>query len=125
MFIEQHLDPKFEFELPNRKILKNCRKYIASSKLVDMTNRKIDKIYGNLLQINEMRNLIVHNNGNLIQNKGIPIELQQNYDYYKKHDYLTISYNGQVFINNDKYIADFINESEEFINLIIEGLKNQ
>lgn len=125
MFIEKYSDPKVEFELPNRKILKSCRKYIADGKLVDMTNGRIDKIYVNLLLVNEMRNLISHNNGNLIQKKGIPIELQDNYGYCKKHDYLTISSNGQVYINNDKYITDFVSESEEYIKLIINELKNK
>ena len=123
LFIEQYSEPKYPFDPPNRLILKNCRDFINSSKLVDMTEKEIDSNYSFLTKINDLRNLIAHNNGNLIQNRNLGLESQKYYRVFNSEKFLTINLNGQVYINDDEYIKEFNRRSKEFLNNIINTLK--
>jgi len=122
-FAEKHSNPKLAPFNPKIKILQSCRQYLSDSKLVDFARKDIDSKYTYLTEVNDLRNLIAHYNGNLIREKGKSIQHQP--DYMKFHKkYLTIMNNGQVFINDDEYIIKFINTSEGFIRLIIKEFKN-
>ena len=121
-FVEKHSNTNLKPFSPGRKILHYCRQYLSDSKLVDFTRKEIDSKYTYLTEVNELRNLIAHYNGNLIKEKGKSLEHQPDYkQFHKKH--LTIMNNGQVYINDDVYIKQFIKISEDFIKLIINELK--
>ena len=124
IFVDEFSNPKFEFEEPKRSIIKNCRKFLKDSKLVDFSNNLIDAKYTNILKIGKVRNLIAHKNGNIIQDKTKLIEQQTNYKLFKSMKYLTILQNGQVYINDEELLKDFIKDSEIFISLIIKDLKH-
>jgi len=122
-FVEKHSNSNLDPFNPDRKILQYCRQYLSDSKLVDFTRKEFDSRYTYLTEVNDLRNLIAHYNGNLIKEKGKSIQHQP--DYKKLHKkYLTIMNNGQVFINDDEYIKKFIKTSEGFIKLIIKEFKN-
>jgi len=124
-FIESHSCPRIKFDTPKRKILKNCRKFIHDSKLVDLTIKSFDSRYNHISDVNKLRNLITHYNGNLIKEKNKILELQADYEYCANEEYLTIMNNGQVYINDFEYINNFIVESEQFIKAIFKQLENR
>jgi len=126
-FIEDHTNPKFEFRnsgySSNNEILKNCKKYIHDSKLLDLTQKKARVNDTFISLVNKYRNLIAHANGNLITDRSKKLELQKYYELFKKAKYLTILDNGQVFINSDEFIRRFNYGSEEYIKLIVAELE--
>ena len=124
-FIEEHSCPKMEFPRPNREILKECRKFINDTKLVDLTEKSFDSKYTRISNVNKLRNLIAHYNGNLKKEKNKILKLQKDYKYCASQEYLTIMNNGQVYINDFKYINNFIIESEQFIKTLFKQLENK
>lgn len=123
LFVEEYSSPRLAFTHPNREILKRCRGYLADSGLVNLSITNIDSKYVSICELNKLRNLIAHYNGNLIQERKKDLVLQKDYKVFKSHKYLTIMNNGQVYINNANYIKDFIDDCQEFIRLIILELK--
>lgn len=124
-FVEEYSTPQKEFNQPNRSILKSCRKYLTDSTFVNFSRKEIDSKYIYLSKIGDVRNLIAHKNGNIMQDKTINLEQQQSYNLFKSMKELTILQNGQIYINNEDFIEHFIQESESFINLIINQLKEK
>jgi hypothetical protein len=124
-FVEEYSTPQKEFNQPNRAILKSCRKYLTDSTFVNFSGKEIDAKYINLLKIGDVRNLFAHENGNIMQDKTRNLEEQQNYNLVKSIKELTILQNGQIYINNEDFIENFIQESESFINIIIKQLKEK
>lgn len=122
-FIEVHSSPRHDFERPEREILKECRKYLNDSGLLNLSNEEIDSKYCFFTKIGRVRNLIAHKNGNLNQDKSKLIINQKNYKLFKDIKELTILQNGQVYINNDELLKRFINDGYAFFNLIIKQLK--
>ena len=123
-FIESHSMPKKEYIRPNTKILNKNRRFINDTKLVDLTTKEFDSLYIHLSNVNKLRNLIAHYNGNLITLKDKPLEQQVDYEYYKNEKHLTIMNTGQIYINDPEYINKFIRDSEKFIKSIVEQIKN-
>ena len=121
-FVEEHSNPRLKPFNTDRKILQSCRQYLSDSKLVDFTRKEFDSKYTYLIEANDLRNLIAHYNGNLIKEKRKSIEHQPEYKQFHKK-YLTIMNDGQVYINDDVYIKNFIKISGDFIQLIIKELK--
>jgi len=122
-FVEEYSNPKIEpFKIQN-DTLSDCRKYLFDSGLVDFKSKEIKAKYDEITKVKKLRNLIAHNNSNLIRDKFNKIEKQPNYKLFKRQPCLTVMNNGQVYINDDEYIKIFIEESEKFIKLIIGELK--
>jgi len=124
-FVDEYSCPNHEFKNPNRNILHECRKYLNDSKLINFTKKEIDSKYLILTNFNKVRNIIAHNNGNIISKKNLRIEEQIDYNLFQRLNYLTIMNNGQIYINNEEFIKEFIRESEIFLKLLIVELKNK
>ncbi len=123
-FIDKH------FLLPEKyidkqiNILGNCIEYIKKTRLVDFNDKEMDRIYMQIKKVNKLRNLIAHYNGNLIKDKSKPLEKQSNYNLFISDKRLIIIENGQIYIDDEKYISSFVEDSERFLNLIIMQIKN-
>jgi hypothetical protein len=124
LFVEEYSKPRKIFDQPKRSILKECRRYLDESTLVNFSSHDIETKYAYLSQIGEIRNLLAHHNGNILQDKTKKLEDQKNFVLYNsmKNKGLSILQNGQAYINDEVFIKRFIHESESFINLIIKQL---
>lgn len=122
-FVSEYSCSQKKFIAPNRDILKNCRKYLAESENLNFSNNEMDSKYNYLMKISKVRNLIAHENANLIKDKSRSLEQQEKYKEFKAMKELTILQNGQTYINTEAFIHNFIEESQSFIGLIINQLK--
>jgi hypothetical protein len=123
-FIDNHYTLTERFDDKHNDILGNCIKFLKGTLLVNLNDEEIDKIFMHIKNVNKLRNLIAHNNGNLIKDKSKPIESQSYYNFLKLDKLLIIIGNGQVYVDNDEYIRSFVEESEKFLNLIIKQLND-
>jgi hypothetical protein len=72
-----------------------------------LTIKNIDSKYNRIYDVNKLRNLIAHYNGNLIKDKNKSFELQEDYEYFRNQEFLTIISNGQIYINDFEFIDYF------------------
>ena len=122
-FIDENSSPKHEYDRNKRAIIKNCRRYLRDSKLVNVTSTEIDSKYTKLAKIGKLRNLIAHKNGNILKIKTKELEEQENFNLFSSMQELTILQNGQVYINDHHLLKSFNEDSYAFLKLIIKQLK--
>ena len=122
-FISEYFQNYKKFEDSQKDIVRNCISYIKDTEIVNFNDKEIDKYYMQIKNVNKLRNLIAHHNGNLIKDKNKPIQNQKNYNLFKSDKRLLIVSNGQIYIADSDYIKTFIQNSEKFLKLIIEELK--
>ncbi len=123
-FVEKYSSPTLIYEPESRETLKECRKYLRDSKLVDFTKPELDLKYQYLSDISKLRNIIAHESGNIMHDKNKNLVEQSYYSKFKSDENLTIMNDGKIYINCDTFIKKFISENELFINLILKELKN-
>jgi hypothetical protein len=73
----------------------------------------------------ELRNLIIHNNSNIITNPTINLEDQEFYERFINYKELEITESGYIFIKDMGLITNLVDTSVEFINEIIEKTKTK
>lgn len=73
----------------------------------------------------ELRNLIIHNNSNIITEPDKSKESQEFYSTLSKYKELEITDSGYIFIKDIELITKFVDKSVEFINEIIEKTKTK
>ena len=73
----------------------------------------------------ELRNLIIHNNSNIITNPSLNLESQELFERLTKYEDLDITDSGYIFIKNIKLINKFIDIAVSFINKVIEKTKTE
>lgn len=122
-YVSEYFEGADEFKDSSRDILRNCIKYLKRTGLINFDNKKIDKYYVQITNVNKLRNLIAHFNGNIIKDRNKPIKEQENYLLFKSDKRLIILPNGQIYIDDSEYIITFIKNSEEYLNRIIAELK--
>jgi RNase P/RNase MRP subunit p30 len=106
--------------------LKSCKNYLCKeTKLIDFKQDELETIFHKILNINRLRNLIAHHNGNLIKDKSKSLEAQKDFNIFNLNKQLKIYTNGQVYINNSEYIKNFIQDSRAFMHILVEQLKNK
>lgn len=71
------------------------------------------------------RNIVIHNNANIIQNSNKPIEKQKDYELIDNNISLEITSAGYIFINNIDYINNLLDISSDFLNDIVEKTKEK
>ena len=124
-FINDHFALSEKFIDNHRDILGNSINYIKRTQFVDFNEKEIDRNYMHIKNVNKLRNLIAHHNGNLFKDKSKSLENQPNYNLYKSDKRLIIISNGQLYIDDSDYISSFVEKSEIFLSLIVEKLKNK
>ncbi len=122
-YVSDYFENAEKFEDVPRDIFRNCIKYLKRTNLIDFKNKEIDKLYVQISNVNKLRNLIAHFNGNLIKDKTKHLTEQENYKLYNSDKRLIIIANGQIYIDDSEYIMLFIQNSENFLKRIIEELK--
>lgn len=123
-FVSEHINPKVEFDFLKGDTLHNCRVYLSKkTHLIDFKDDNLEIHYIGLKEINHLRNLIAHHNGNLFQNRSLPLEKQKHFEQLKRNKHISINNNGQVYITDAEYIKVFVANSKEFLNLILNRLE--
>lgn len=112
-----------KFTDDNRKILEKCCNYIESTQLLCFNDKVLCKHYSTIINVNKLRNLITHNNCNIIKNKEILVKKQTDYNLFSSDKRLTISETGQIYIKDVNYISSFITAQSIFLELILKKLK--
>lgn len=107
----------------NRDILKNTWKYILSTQLVSFNDKDLSKHYDTIIKVNKLRNLITHNNCNIIKFKTKPIKKQLDYNLFYSDKRLTILETGQIYIKDVNYINSFITSQNLFLGEILKKIK--
>lgn len=121
-FIQDHSIPYLPFNEPHRKILNTSKKYL--SKVIDFNKSGINKRFAKIERLNVVRNLIAHNDGNLIRNKKIPLERQIHYKQIKADKMYHIHSTGQIYITDTSYISNTNKDCNLIIKSLIDQLKN-
>lgn len=73
----------------------------------------------------ELRNLIIHNNSNIITDPDKSLDNQELYSILTKYTDLEITDSGYIFIKNIGLITKLVDKSVGFINMIIEKTKTK
>lgn len=73
----------------------------------------------------KIRNLIIHNNSNIIQDEEIGLEEQEDYDVILDIEHVDITEVGYLFIENIEYIDTIIDKSVSLIDEIISKTKGK
>lgn len=123
LFISEHFENYKKFEDKPRDILGNCIKYLEGTYLINFKDKEIEKYYQQIKNVNKLRNLIAHYNGNLFKDKTKPLKDQKHYNLFCSDKRLIIVQNGQVYIDDSDYIISFIQNSEKFLKQIVEEIK--
>lgn len=121
-FIEKRLENSEVFEIARNKNIFNQYVIYFLNHVSIIEKRDFNKIKGEIERVNKLRNLIVHNNSNLIRKKNILLEKQDNFKILSECKYLTLMDTGQVFINNPEYIKSFILNSKKLLDIMIRSL---
>jgi hypothetical protein len=71
------------------------------------------------------RNLIVHNNSNIIHKPNKPLNEQKDFEIFSSNGSLEITSTGHIFILNIDYINSLLDIAVDFLNEIIEKTKEK
>ena len=85
--------------------IKKCRLYFY--KVLDINFNEIDLIWGKITDIQKIRNIIIHNDGNIIKEKDKKIEKQELYKIIKNYPDIELDYDGDLIIKNSKVLYEF------------------
>lgn len=118
-FVQDHSIPYLPFNEPHQKILNSCKKYLSNA--IDFKISGINNRFAKIERLNVVRNLIAHNDGNLIRNKKIPLERQIHFKQIKADKMYHIHSTGQIYITDTSYISN----TNQDCNLIIKSLIDQ
>ncbi len=99
-------------DLNGRGILKS-KKYLE--KVVEINLSNLDSEWHKIIDYNKIRNLIVHNNSNLIKEKTKPLDKQESLNIVRNSIYLQYNERGAFYISRIEYINDFCDASEKFL----------
>ena len=114
---------KGKFNDFDNEIFKSCCKYIEGTELISFKDNDLAKQYNPICKVIKLRNLITHNNCNIIRDKSIPINKQPNYKLLYSDKRLTISETGQIYIKDVNYINSFITSQNQFLGEILKKIK--
>ena len=118
--LNKYLDVEKQFDETKGIGILKCRRFL---------NRELDlKIHimpkwEFLDDMRELRNLIIHNNSNIITNPSISLKRQEYYERLAKYEELEITESGYLFIKDIGLILKLVDTSIEFINEIIVRTK--
>lgn len=115
-----------EFKDPKSDVLNQCKTYLSkTTNLVDFTKDDLENIYLRIKNVNKLRNLITHHNGNLIRGNIKIAKEHKDYNLYSSDHRLMILGSGQVFIDDKEYIITFQRDTEFFLQIILSQINNR
>lgn len=119
-FIYKRYYPEITFNENNTKdVIGYCNKYISSTVLLGKSNKQINKLWEEITQVQKLRNLLAHQNGNLVKHKKVASE-HPYFKLFSKDKRLFIAANGQVYIDDDEYIRSFLKNTQVYLFKVIE-----
>lgn len=120
LFLHTSYYPEVTFDENNKNdIIGNCNKYIRKTVLTGKSDRQINIFWEEITQVQKLRNLLTHQNGNLVKQKN-DVSAHPNYKQFAKDKRLFIAANGQVYIDDDEYIRSFLKNTQLYLNKVIE-----
>lgn len=84
-----------------------------------------EKEWSQLKTYGKVRNLIIHNDGNIIKNSEKALKKQEDYQELSKIEELKITETGYLHIQDVKYIKALLDKSTTFLNSVIELTKEK
>ena len=118
--------PTIEFKEPYSGVINHCKDYLCNkTKVIDFSQDELDNIYCRIKNVNKLRNLITHHNGNLMKGNSKLLSDNQDYNIFKEDNRLSILGSGQVFIDDKDYILAFQSDTEIFLQILLIKLKNK
>jgi wyosine [tRNA(Phe)-imidazoG37] synthetase (radical SAM superfamily) len=105
-FIEKHSKHKIKVKDFGRRGIERYEKYLRLVNGID--SPLLSKHWSEISKYAAVRNLIVHNNSSLIQNKEKALNEQPNYNIISKNEFLMINDDNETFvIFLHHYLLDF------------------
>jgi len=119
-------NPKIKLEdLKGKSEIDRYRKYLELIINLESASNKL-KIWGTINHFQKLRNLIVHNNNNVIKDKSKPIESQELYNYINNETEISFDKkNGNFNIEKPSYINKFCENIKDYLCNLIDELKKQ
>ncbi len=103
--------------------IEKCKKYLLL--VFDISLEDLNKEWEIIKDISKLRNLIVHNNGNLIIEDDLPIEKQKEYSLIKKYQrMIKLNKMNYIIIKNEDLIFKFIKEVDAFFEKLIKKIES-
>ena len=102
--------------------IEKSKNYLKEYLQIDISQSK----YWSSMQVNlKIRNLIVHNSGNITKDYSKNIDEQDDYKTLKTNDNLTITESGYLFINSSDFIRDVLKMEGEVLKSILMEVKEK
>lgn len=121
--IDSYIQPNKAFKDYRNFGLDKVKEYLKDNFDIDfgdVTN------WENISKFQRVRNLIVHNNANIIKDYDKTIEEQVDYDVLSKmNKTIEITSSGTIFIKTIEYINDTLSKTGELINDILDKTKKE
>lgn len=109
-------------DLNDRNLIKKSKKYLTLIANLDL--KDIESIWVKITDFQKIRNCIVHNNSNIVQQKDIPIEMQKLYSIVNGNKHLKLDIRkGAFVIDNDQFLLDMLDLTENYLLTIIGKLE--
>ena len=103
--------------------IEKCKKYLWL--VFEISLEDLNKEWEILKDISKLRNIIVHNNGNLIIEDDLPINKQKEYSLVKKYQKMIfVNKINYLIILDDKLLVLFINHIESFFESLINKIES-
>jgi len=109
-------------KLTGNNYIEKSKRYLKLYAGIDLTD--IEKLWQEITKFQKIRNCIVHNNSNIIKNKGQKIEKQPLYQIIKKNKNLELNKEkGTFIIKDDQFLLDFCDIIEKYFVSVVEKLE--
>lgn len=108
-------------DLNGRNYIEKSKKYLTLVVNLDLSD--LDVIWKEIVKYQQIRNCIVHNNSDIMHQKGDLIEKQPLYQTIKNNVNLKLNEErGTFIISNEQFLLDFSDIIEKYLITIIEKL---
>lgn len=118
--LSHKLKPK---EIASRNYVGRSFIYLDKVIGVNVNSVNIEKQY--LINLQELRNKMVHNDGNIWVEKDKPLNEQRLYPFVNTNASLKLKDNGEVFIINSAIIVEAIDKVEAILKVVLNELKSK
>jgi hypothetical protein len=123
LLLDKYSDNEIKYAtIKDDKGINKVRTYLNTNFSIDIGQ------YSNWAQLKNYqthRNLVIHNDSNIIIDPNKPIEKQSGYNIISRNKLLEIAENGNVFIKDLSYIEHLIEIGNEFISSVINETKTE
>lgn len=107
-------------DLIGENVIEKNYRYLKLVVGIELDN--INVVWEKLRDLQKIRNRFVHNNSSIISDPSKRIEEQKIYPIVKKYPLITITEYGIMFIDDDKFLLDFIDIQKEYISKLVDKI---